>query len=102
MSIIYHWSNIFRVWSCKLIKIMLKFEKRKGGFSVENIKIYRKMAGFTQEMLSEAICVSPETLSRYERGTRSPRLRDLEKIAKALGVTLTDLIGKEVNSDDND
>ena len=102
MSITYIWMNIFQIWSCKLITIMLRFEKRLGGFSVENIKKYRRMVGITQERLSEAIGVSPETLSRYERGTRSPRLRDLEKIAKALGVTLTDLIGEGVNEDDND
>lgn len=56
----------------------------------------RKAAGFSQAELARR-CGWKSGQSRignYEKGTRSPSLDDLPRIAKALNVDVTDLVGK--------
>ena len=54
----------------------------------KKIKILRKVRGLTQEQLAEKLDVGRATVSNYEIGRREPRLNELERIAKALGVGL--------------
>lgn len=54
----------------------------------KKIKILRKVRGLTQEQLAEKLEVGRATVSNYEIGRREPRLNELERIAKALGVGL--------------
>lgn len=49
----------------------------------------------TQEELAKSIDVTPETISRLERGTAIPSLRTIEKISIALHTTLKDLFDFE-------
>jgi transcriptional regulator with XRE-family HTH domain len=55
------------------------------------INAYRGTAKLTQEELAERVGVTPETISRLERGTASTSVRTLVAIASALGVELRDL-----------
>lgn len=53
----------------------------------ERIKIIREAAGVTQEALGKAIQTTGVTIMRYEKGVREPRLKQIEKIAKALDIS---------------
>lgn len=57
----------------------------------DNIRNYRRRLKLTQEELGERVGVTWEMISRYERGQSSP-INKLGKIAKALGVSVTELI----------
>jgi transcriptional regulator with XRE-family HTH domain len=57
----------------------------------ENIRKYRNRLDLTQDQLADRVGVTWEMISRYERGESSP-LNKLDKIAEALGISLTDLI----------
>jgi len=52
------------------------------------IKALRKTRGMTQEQLAEKLGVQRATVSNYEIGRRSPHIKELERIASALGVSL--------------
>lgn len=56
-------------------------------------KIKELRGSKTQEVLAREVGIQPMHLSKIERGRiRSPRFDTLEKIAKVLGVTVTELI----------
>lgn len=66
----------------------------------ENLKRFRVARGMTQDALADAIKqlgddVKANTLSKYERGTLPPPPADrLRLIARALGVSTSDLLGE--------
>lgn len=62
----------------------------------KRIKALRKTRGLTQEQLAEKLGVQRATISNYEIGRRSPHLKELEKIAGVLGVSL-DYFGVDTN-----
>lgn len=62
----------------------------------KRIKALRKTRGLTQEQLAERLGVQRATISNYEIGRRSPHLKELEKIASVLGVSL-DYFGVDTN-----
>ncbi|AOE84847.1 helix-turn-helix domain-containing protein [Pseudomonas sp. TCU-HL1] len=54
---------------------------------------YRKLKGLSQQALaSECGWESQSRIGNYERDTREPSFEDLRRIAKALSVTLNDLL----------
>lgn len=58
-----------------------------------NIKKYRAKLGFTQEDLVKKSSVKYTTLSKIESGViKMPSVQIVAKIAKALGVSIEDLI----------
>nr|WP_325305624.1 helix-turn-helix transcriptional regulator [uncultured Dysosmobacter sp.] len=59
------------------------------------IREFRKAAGLTQEQLSSYLDVKRATLARYEAGTIDPPATQLQRIAAALGVSVSDLLGQE-------
>lgn len=61
----------------------------------ENIKAARKKCGMTQEQLAEQLHTTKAAISRYELNQRAPKLEMLEKIAKATGVYVCDLVGND-------
>ena len=56
-------------------------------------KLYsrRRAAHLTQEALAEAVGVTPETISRVERGVALPSVETAWRIATALGIELHEL-----------
>ena len=58
----------------------------------KNIKEWRLRNGWTQEQLAEMLSIEIESVSRFERGIRSPSLERLAEIANALGVPISTLL----------
>jgi len=59
----------------------------------KNIKKYRKEKGLSQDKLSRLADVSHATIIKIESGgIQSPTIDTVQKIAKALGVDVNDLI----------
>lgn len=60
-----------------------------------NIKKYRQEKGLSQDKLSRMADVSHATIIKIESGgIQSPTIDTVQKIAKALGVGVDNLIGK--------
>jgi transcriptional regulator with XRE-family HTH domain len=59
------------------------------GRTIQNI---REAKQITQEELAEKLRVSQSWLSRIETGREVPNLKRLQQIARALGVTVKELI----------
>ena len=57
----------------------------------ENIRKWRKRAGFTQEKLAEKADLHPVYISQVERADRAITIDSLLKITKALGIRLRDV-----------
>ncbi|MCH3963006.1 MAG: helix-turn-helix domain-containing protein [Clostridium sp.] len=58
------------------------------------IKKIRESKNLTQKQLAEKIGVTPVTITRYENNNRKPSIETLNKMAKALNVTINDLAGE--------
>lgn len=63
----------------------------------DQIKNYRKKAGYTQKELGELSNTSERTIQQYEGGKRQPRLEQLQKIAKALDIPMVELFELKEN-----
>jgi transcriptional regulator with XRE-family HTH domain len=57
----------------------------------KQIKKQRKKVGFTQDQLAEKSGLSTKYIQFVESANRTPSLKTLYKIAKALGVKVKDL-----------
>ena len=68
--------------------------KRKFG---EKIKKLRVEKGVTQEQLADEAGISVDFLSLIERGRNAPSFKNLEKIARALKVSVKDLFEFDFN-----
>ena len=60
----------------------------------------RTNAGLTQKELAEKAGIAAVTIQQYERGVREPRIGQLGKIAKALNITASEMIGPNWNGID--
>ncbi len=59
------------------------------------IKTLREGAELTQEQLAAKAGVDHSYISLLENGQRMPTIKTADKIARALGVTLADLVKEE-------
>mgnify|MGYP001494892436 FL=1 len=57
----------------------------------KQIKEARVKAKLTQEKLAQKAGISVFTLQKYESGDRNPKIESLQKIANALGISITQL-----------
>lgn len=57
----------------------------------KRLKQLRVEAGLTQEKLGIASGISQAYISGVEKGTRNPSFKTLDKLAKAIGVTVNEL-----------
>ena len=58
-----------------------------------NIKKFRKKKGFSQEKLARLADISLNTLTKIESGfSREPTITTIFKIAKALDISIDDLV----------
>lgn len=58
----------------------------------KKLKQIRLEADLSQEMVAERAGLDRTYVSGIERGVRNPSLRNIEKLAKALKVTVSDLV----------
>jgi XRE family transcriptional regulator, fatty acid utilization regulator len=63
------------------------------------IRELRTKQGMTLEVLARAIERAPSQISAIENGKRTPPIQQLQKIAQALGVSLTQLLNSEILSE---
>ena len=88
-SLFFSWYNEF-----------MKKNKIERSVLSKNIIKYRKARGFTQIQLSEKCGLSKRMIAYYETNISNPPVRNLLTIAKALNVSIYDLLGeKPVNGD---
>ena len=57
----------------------------------QNVRRLRSVSGFTQERLADRADLDPTYISGIERGVRNPTLVIIVRLAKALGVPLSEL-----------
>ena len=62
------------------------------GLVGRNVTRMRRERQMTQEQLSERSGLSQQYLSTLERGSRNPTVMTLDEIARALSVTVIDLL----------
>jgi len=62
--------------------------------SVLRLRAFREGKGVSLRALKRVSGVAVATLARIEAGGYDPRLSTLKKLAKALGVTVAELIGE--------
>lgn len=65
----------------------------------ENLKKLRKEKGFTQDELSTRLNVVRQTISKWEKGLSVPDAETLIKIADIYEVSVSDLLGTVVESE---
>lgn len=56
------------------------------------IKHSRKVRGLSQAALAKQAGIQPNTIARLERGMHRASSETIEKLAKALGVTASDIL----------
>ena len=61
----------------------------------DRMKKARKAAGLTQIQVAQRAGIAVNSLRLYEAGKRQPRLDQLQRIAAALGVSVSDLLGQD-------
>lgn len=58
----------------------------------KKLRELRTEAGLSQERLGEITGLDRTYISGIERGVRNPALKNIEKLAKALGVKINELV----------
>lgn len=53
----------------------------------------RKMRGLTQGDLAKAVGVTAQAVSKWERGNSCPDIAILDEVARALSISVSDLLG---------
>lgn len=64
----------------------------------ENLRLYRKLHGFTQTQLAECLGYSDKTVSKWERGDAVPDIGILFTLSEIYDVTVSELIGQTPKS----
>lgn len=67
-----------------------------------NIKVFRKKMGLTQEELAGLLCVTSQAVSRWESEAGLPDTAQIVPIAKALNVSTDSLFGLDANDYDKE
>ncbi len=69
-------------------------EKPKNEVLAQNLALYRKLHGFTQAQLTDAIGYSDKSVSKWERGEGTPDIFLLLTLSEIYGVTVSELVGQ--------
>lgn len=65
----------------------------------ELLKKYREALGMTQEQLAVTCGFGGQSrIGNYERGTREPKIEDLQVLSTVLGVSISGLLGDDLSS----
>lgn len=67
----------------------------------ETIRALRERKALTQKQLAEKLCISDKTVSKWETGKGLPDISLLEDLAHALGVSLTELMTGDLQTNEN-
>ena len=66
-----------------------------------NLKKYRKEKGLTQEKIAKALFVTPQAVSKWERGDSLPDISLIPQIATLFDISISDLWSKEIVTERN-
>ncbi len=61
----------------------------------ENIRLFRKQAGLTQEELAARFGSRKTLISNYEIGRNTPDIETLWELADIFDITIDELVGRE-------
>ena len=67
----------------------------------ETIRALRERKALTQKQLAEKLCISDKTISKWDTGKGLPDISLLEDLARALGVSLTELMTGDLQTNEN-
>ena len=67
----------------------------------ETIRTLRERKALTQKQLAEKLCISDKTISKWETGKGLPDISLLEDLARVLGVSLTELMTGDLQTNEN-
>lgn len=81
------WFNVGRCFAILGVKSEMKLEER--------LHELRKKEGLTQAQVAETIGVSRQAVSKWESGTASPSLDNLNSLSILYGVSIDRVVGKE-------
>lgn len=62
------------------------------GFDYNNLKLYRKKSGFTQEQIAEKLGVSRQAVAKWERGETLPDIENVIALADLYEVSVDGLV----------
>lgn len=62
----------------------------------DNLKKYRNLKGFTQDIVANLLNVKRQTYGAYERGVSTPDANTIAELAKIFDVSPNDLINKTI------
>ncbi|MCL1882930.1 MAG: helix-turn-helix domain-containing protein [Defluviitaleaceae bacterium] len=68
----------------------------------QRIKFFREQLGLTQVQLAENAGISSKAIGRYELGKRTPPVDIANSIARALGISLNELLNPEAINENPD
>ena len=66
----------------------------------KNLRKFRKRKGYSQKKLAETLHYVYTAIANYESGRNEPSFDDLLRLAQILDVTLDELIGTELKSEE--
>jgi len=64
----------------------------------DRIKEYREASNLTKSALAEQTGLTPSAITQFENGDREPSLESIKKLAKTLNVSVSRLVGEEVDN----
>lgn len=80
-------------------KLCQLLTKSKMSYFIDKLKQIMETKGLTQQMLAKMGNVSNNTISKWLNGQTSPKVKNIEPLAKALNLTVGDLIGDWGNNE---
>jgi len=81
-----HMEYIAKLKDGTILRIEERPQKTPPTFG-EKLRIYRKNKNLTQAMLAEKSGLSVLSIRRYETNERDPKLKDIKRLAEALGIS---------------
>ena len=65
-----------------------------------NLKKFRKQKGYSQQELAKVLHYGYTAIANYESGRNEPSIDDLIRLSQVLDVTLEELVGMELSTEE--
>lgn len=85
----------------KVIQMSLVNLNLDQSFLPDNIRNLRKLRNWSQGELAENVGLNRGNIASYEKGTAEPKICNLLKIAHLFGVSILDLLGRDLTREDD-
>lgn len=66
------------------------------------LREFRQQAGLSQEKLAWSAGIAPAFLGQLERGMKSPTVKTLDKLSKALNISIAELFTGPIDPEDDE